>query len=169
MNGVSKAFAMTGWRLGYIGAPLWIAQACTKMQGQITSGANTIAQMAAKAAVEADPSVVSEMIETFRNRRDRVYAGLQTIPGIKINLPEAAFYFYIDVTSYFNTTDGEFVVNNSDDLAMYLLNKVYVATVGGEAFGDARCIRISYATSEVLLDEAIKRMREALAQLKPIQ
>jgi aspartate aminotransferase len=169
VNGVSKAFAMTGWRLGYIGAPLWIAQACTKMQGQITSGANTIAQMAAKAAVEADPSVVSGMIETFRNRRDRVYAGLQTIPGIKINLPEAAFYFYIDVTSYFNTTDGEFVVNNSDDLAMYLLNKVYVATVGGEAFGDAGCIRISYATSEVLLDEAIKRMREALAQLKPIQ
>jgi len=169
VNGVSKAFAMTGWRLGYIGAPLWIAQACTKMQGQITSGANTIAQMAAKAAVEADPSVVSEMIETFRKRRDRVYAGLQTIPGIKINLPEAAFYFYIDVTSYFNTTDGESVIRNSDELAMYLLNKVYVATVGGEAFGDARCIRISYATSEVLLDEAIKRMKEAFAQLKPVQ
>ncbi|MFM9422790.1 MAG: hypothetical protein RIR06_1251 [Bacteroidota bacterium] len=168
VNGVSKAFAMTGWRLGYIGAPLWIAQACSKMQGQITSGACTISQMAAKAALEADPAVIAEMIQVFKSRRDRVYAGLITIPGLKVNLPEAAFYFYMDVTAFFNTTDGETVVRTSDDLAMYLLKKVYLATVGGEAFGDANCIRISYATSEEMLDEAVKRLREGLSHLKPV-
>jgi aspartate aminotransferase len=168
VNGVSKAFAMTGWRLGYIGAPLWIAQACSKMQGQITSGACTISQMAAKAALEADPTVIAEMIQVFKSRRDRVYDGLKTIPGLKVNLPEAAFYFYMDVTAFFNTTDGETVVKTSDDLAMYLLKKVFLATVGGEAFGDANCIRISYATSEEVLDEAVKRLREGLSYLKPI-
>ena len=169
VNGVSKAFAMTGWRLGYIGAPLWIAQACSKMQGQITSGACTISQMAAKAALEADPAVIAEMIQVFKSRRDRVYEGLKTIPGLKVNLPEAAFYFYIDVTAFFHTTDGETQVKSSDDLAMYLLKKVYLATVGGEAFGDANCIRISYATSEEILDDAIKRLREGLSYLKPIE
>jgi aspartate aminotransferase len=168
VNGVSKAFAMTGWRLGYIGAPLWIAQACSKMQGQITSGACTISQMAAKAALEADPAVIADMIQVFKSRRDRVYAGLINIPGLKVNLPEAAFYFYMDVTAFFNTTDGETVVRTSDDLAMYLLKKVYLATVGGEAFGDANCIRISYATSEEMLDEAVKRLREGLSHLKPV-
>jgi aspartate aminotransferase len=168
VNGVSKAFAMTGWRLGYIGAPIWIAQACNKMQGQITSGANTIAQMAAKAALEADPAVVSEMIEVFKTRRDRVYEGLSKIPGLRINLPEAAFYFYIDVTAFFNTTDGETVVKSSEDMAMYLLRKVYVATVAGDAFGDSNCIRISYATSEENLDQAVSRMAQALSELKPL-
>jgi aspartate aminotransferase len=169
VNGVSKAFAMTGWRLGYIGAPLWIAQACSKMQGQITSGACTISQMAAKAALEADPAVIVEMIQVFKLRRDRVYEGLKTIPGLKVNLPEAAFYFYIDVKAFFHTTDGETQVKSSDDLAMYLLKKVHLATVGGEAFGDANCIRISYATSEEILDDAIKRLREGLSYLKPIE
>jgi aspartate aminotransferase len=168
VNGVSKAFAMTGWRLGYIGAPLWVAQACNKMQGQITSGANTIAQMAAKAALEADPSVVNEMIAVFKSRRDRVYEGLSKIPGLKINLPEAAFYFYIDVTAFFNTTDGETVVKSSEDMAMYLLRKVYVATVAGDAFGDSNCIRISYATSEENLDQAVSRITQALSELKPL-
>ncbi len=168
VNGVSKAFAMTGWRLGYIGAPIWIAQACNKMQGQITSGANTIAQMAAKAALEADPSIVNEMIAVFKTRRDRVFEGLSKIPGLKINLPEAAFYFYIDVTAFFNTTDGETVVKSSEDMAMYLLRKVYVATVAGDAFGDSNCIRISYATSEENLDQAVSRMAQALSELKPI-
>jgi aspartate aminotransferase len=168
VNGVSKAFAMTGWRLGYIGAPLWIAQACNKMQGQITSGANTISQMAAKAALDADPAVIKDMVQIFKSRRDRVYTNLKEIPGLKVNLPEAAFYFYMDVTAFFNTTDGQTEIRNSDDLAMYLLKKVHVATVGGEAFGDGNCIRISYATSEEILDEAIKRIKEGLSYLKPI-
>lgn len=166
VNGVSKAFAMTGWRIGYIGAPKWIADACNKMQGQITSGANSIAQMATKAAAEAEPAVVAPMVETFKKRRDLVYKLLKEIPGLKVNLPEAAFYFFPDVSSYFGKSDGNMTIKNATDLSAYLLQKEYVAVVTGEAFGDENCIRISYATSEKTLTEAIGRIARALAQLK---
>jgi aspartate aminotransferase len=165
VNGVSKAFAMTGWRIGYIGAPKWIADACNKMQGQITSGANSIAQMATIAAVDADPSTVDFMIQTFHKRRDLVYALLKEIPGLKVNLPEGAFYFFPDVSSYFGKTDGNAVIKNATDLSMYLLQKEFVAVVTGEAFGDENCIRISYAASEDILREAIKRIANALGAL----
>ncbi len=165
VNGVSKAFAMTGWRIGYIGAPKWIADACSKMQGQITSGANTIAQMAAKAAVSADPSVVSEMIEVFRSRRDLVHQLLQEIPGLKINLPEGAFYFFPDVSYYFGKTDGETTIQNATDLCQFMLRKELVAVVTGDAFGDENCLRISYAASEDILRDAMRRIKSALAQL----
>jgi aspartate aminotransferase len=165
VNGVSKAFAMTGWRIGYIGAPKWIADACSKMQGQITSGANTIAQMAAKAAVSADPSVVKEMIEVFRSRRDLVHQLLQEIPGLKINLPEGAFYFFPDVSYYFGKTDGETTIQNATDLCQFMLRKELVAVVTGDAFGDENCLRISYAASEDILREAMRRIKSALAQL----
>lgn len=165
VNGVSKAFAMTGWRIGYIGAPKWIAEACNKMQGQITSGANSIAQMATKAAVEADPAVVKPMIETFHKRRDLVHGLLKEIPGVVTNLPEGAFYFFPDVSSYFGKTDGQVTIQNATDLSEYLLEKEHVAVVTGEAFGDANCIRISYAASEDVLREALKRIKNGLARL----
>ena len=166
VNGVSKAFAMTGWRIGYIGAPKWIADACTKMQGQITSGPNTIAQMATKAAGETDPDNVKFMIDVFKKRRDLVYSLLKKIPGIKVNLPEGAFYFFPDVSSYFGKSDGETVVNNATDLSLYRLKKELIAVVTGEAFGDPNCIRISYAASEETLIEAVARIKRALAALK---
>ena len=166
VNGVSKAFAMTGWRIGYIGAPKWIADACTKMQGQITSGPNTIAQMATKAAVEADPDSVKFMIEIFKKRRDLVYKMLCEIPDIKVNLPEGAFYFFPDMSAYFGKSDGETVINNGTDLSLYMLRKELIAVVTGEAFGDPNCIRISYAASEETLIEAITRIKRALAALK---
>jgi aspartate aminotransferase len=165
VNGVSKAFAMTGWRIGYIGAPKWIADACTKMQGQITSGANTIGQMATKAAVEADPMEVQFMIDVFKKRRDLVYGLLKEIPNIKCNLPEGAFYFFPDVSAYFGKKDGDVVINDATDLSMYMLRKELVAVVTGEAFGDANCIRISYAASEETLIEALRRIKVALAAL----
>ncbi len=166
VNGVSKAFAMTGWRIGYIGAPKWIAEACNKMQGQITSGANSIAQMAAKAAVEADPDMVKPMIEVFKKRRDLVYQLLKEIPGLKVNLPEGAFYFFPDVSYYFGKSDGEQTIKNATDLSLYLLKKELVAVVTGEAFGDENCIRISYAAAEEVLREAISRIAKGLSQLK---
>ncbi len=166
VNGVSKAFAMTGWRIGFIGAPKWIADACNKMQGQITSGANSIAQMATKAAMEADPEVIQPMIETFRKRRDLVFGLLSEIPGLKINKPEGAFYFFPDVSSYFGKRNGDTVIENATDLSMYLLKTEYVALVTGDAFGDPNCIRISYATSEDILQEALKRIARGLATLK---
>lgn len=165
VNGVSKAFAMTGWRIGYIGAPKWIADACTKMQGQITSGANTIGQMATKAAVEADPKEVQFMIDVFKKRRDLVYGLLKEIPNIKCNLPEGAFYFFPDVSAYFGKKDGDTVINDATDLSMYMLRKELVAVVTGEAFGDPNCIRISYAASEETLIEALRRIKVALAAL----
>ncbi|RZJ64606.1 MAG: pyridoxal phosphate-dependent aminotransferase [Flavobacterium sp.] len=164
VNGVSKAFAMTGWRIGYIGAPEFIAKACTKMQGQITSGANSIAQRATIAAVNADPSVLNEMVEAFRSRRDLVVGLLQDIPGVKINVPEGAFYVFPDVSSFFGKTLRGTKINNADDLSMYLLAEANVATVTGDAFGNPDCIRFSYATSEDLLTEALKRIKEALAE-----
>jgi aspartate aminotransferase len=163
VNGVSKAFAMTGWRIGYIGAPEFIAKACTKMQGQITSGANSIAQRATIDAVLADPKEIQFMVTEFHKRRDLVVALLREIPGIKINVPEGAFYVFPDVSHFFGKTLKGTTISNADDFAMYLLSEANVATVTGEAFGNPDCIRFSYATSENLLVEALKRIKEALA------
>ena len=163
VNGVSKAFAMTGWRIGYIGGPEFIAKACTKMQGQITSGANSIAQRATIAAVEADPSKIKFMVTEFHKRRDLVVGLLRDIPGIKINVPEGAFYVFPDVSHFFGKTLKGTKINNADDFSMYLLAEACVATVTGDAFGNPDCIRMSYATSEDLLTEALKRIKEALS------
>jgi aspartate aminotransferase len=162
VNGVAKAFAMTGWRIGYIGAPEFIAKACTKMQGQVTSGANSIAQRATITAVDADPRVLNEMVLAFKNRRNLVVELAKAIPGLKINVPEGAFYLFPDVSSFFGKTLRGKLINNADDLSMYLLSEANVATVTGDAFGNPNCIRISYATSEELLTEAFKRIKEAL-------
>ncbi len=163
VNGVAKAFAMTGWRIGYIGAPEFIAKACTKMQGQVTSGANSIAQRATITALDANPNVLNTMVEAFKNRRDLVVKLAKQIPGVKINIPEGAFYLFPDVSSFFGKTLRGKLINNADDLSMYLLSEANVATVTGDAFGNPNCIRISYATSEELLTEAFKRIKEALA------
>lgn len=162
VNGVSKAFAMTGWRIGYIGAPEFIAKACTKMQGQITSGANSIAQQATIAAVSADPKDINYMVEKFHSRRDLVVGLLQEIPNVKTNVPEGAFYAFPDVSWYFGKTLKGKHIKDSEDLAMYLLEEANVAVVTGEAFGNPNCIRLSYATSEAILTEALKRIKEAL-------
>jgi aspartate aminotransferase len=163
VNGVAKAFAMTGWRIGYIGAPEFIAKACTKMQGQVTSGANSIAQRATIAAVDADPQVLNYMVEAFHKRRDLVVALIKDIPGLKLNIPEGAFYVFPDVSSYFGKTLRGTEIKNADDFSMYLLSEANVATVTGDAFGNPNCIRLSYATSEDLLIEALKRIKEVLA------
>ena len=163
VNGVAKAFAMTGWRIGYIGAPEFIAKACTKMQGQVTSGANSIAQRATITAVDADPSVLNEMVAAFKSRRDLVVRLIKEIPGLKINVPEGAFYVFPDVSSFFGKTLRGTVINNADDFSMYLLSEANVATVTGDAFGNPNCIRFSYATSEEQLTEAMRRIKEALA------
>jgi aspartate aminotransferase len=163
VNGVAKAFAMTGWRIGYIGAPEFIAKACTKMQGQVTSGANSIAQRATITAVDADPKVLNDMVTAFKNRRDLVVRLAAAIPGLKTTIPDGAFYLFPDVSSYFGKTLRGKLINNADDLSMYLLSEANVATVTGDAFGNPNCIRISYATSEELLTEAFKRIKEALA------
>ena len=163
VNGVAKAFAMTGWRIGYIGAPEIIAKACTKMQGQVTSGANSIAQRATITAVEADPSVLNEMVAAFKSRRNLVVGLINAIPGLKLNVPEGAFYFFPDVSAYFGKTLRGQLIKDANDLAMYLLAEANVATVTGDAFGNPNCIRFSYATSEELLTEALRRIKEALA------
>lgn len=163
VNGVAKAFAMTGWRIGYIGAPEFIAKACTKMQGQVTSGANSIAQRATITAVDADPSVLKDMVKAFHSRRDLVVGLLKEIPGVKINVPEGAFYVFPDVSSFFGKTLNGVEIKNADDLSMYLLEHANVATVTGDAFGNPDCIRFSYATSEDILTEALRRIKEALA------
>ncbi|MBN4061779.1 pyridoxal phosphate-dependent aminotransferase [Bacteroidales bacterium AH-315-I05] len=166
VNGVSKGFAMTGWRIGYMGAPKWIAAACNKLQGQFTSGASSIAQRAALAAVKADPSVTSKMLAAFRKRKDLVLELLKDIPDIRFNEPQGAFYVFPDVSVYFGKSDGETTINNATDLCMYLLNKANVGLVTGEAFGSPNNIRLSYSTSEQKLIEAIRRVKEALAELK---
>jgi len=162
VNGVAKAFAMTGWRIGYIGAPEVIAKACTKMQGQVTSGANSIAQRATITAVDADPSVLNDMVTAFKNRRDLVVDLVKAIPGFKLNVPEGAFYVFPDVSYYFGKTLRGKLINNADDFSMYLLSEATVASVTGDAFGNPNCIRFSYATSEAVLTEAMKRIKEAL-------
>jgi aspartate aminotransferase len=163
VNGVAKAFAMTGWRIGYIGAPEAIAKACTKIQGQVTSGANSIAQRATIAAVEADPSVLNTMVSAFKNRRDLVVGLMKEIPDIKLNVPEGAFYVFPDVSSFFGKTLRGTTINNAEDFSMYLLAEANVATVTGDAFGNPNCLRLSYAASEAQLTEAIRRIKEALA------
>lgn len=162
INGVSKSFSMTGWRIGYMGAPKWLTDACDKIQGQMTSGPNCIAQKAAITAVEANPSVINYMTEAFKHRRDLVFELLQEIPGFKINNPAGAFYFFPDISAYFDKTIQGVKINNSDDFALLLLEKAHVATVGGVSFGDNNCIRLSYAASEENLTEAIKRIKNIL-------
>lgn len=163
VNGVSKAFAMTGWRIGFIGAPEFIARACNKMQGQITSGANCIAQRAVITAMEASPSKVQYMIDEFKVRRDLVLDLLNDIDGFKTNTPEGAFYVFPDISSYFGKTLNGKTINNANDFSLYLLEEALVATVSGEAFGNPNCIRISYAASQEQIIEAIKRIKKAVS------
>ena len=167
VNGVSKGFAMTGWRVGFIGAPLWIAKACNKVQGQVTSATCAIAQKATETAMLAEPkSVTTDMKNTFLKRRDMLLEKLNEIPEVKCNIPKGAFYIFPDVSYYFGKKDGEKTIENANDLCMYLLNKAHVALVSGAAFGNPECIRISYAATDEKLIEAAKRMKEKLAQLK---
>ncbi|MCG7501002.1 pyridoxal phosphate-dependent aminotransferase [Tenacibaculum sp. Mcav3-52] len=163
VNGLAKAFAMTGWRIGYIGAPEWIAKACTKMQGQITSGTNCIAQRAAITAVKASPEKVQYMVDEFKNRRDLVLQLLGEIDGFKLNVPEGAFYVFPDISYFFGKTIQGKEIKNANDFSMLLLEKANVATVTGEAFGAPNCVRLSYAASELQLREAIKRIKEVLS------
>ncbi|MFY8187628.1 MAG: pyridoxal phosphate-dependent aminotransferase [Flavobacterium sp.] len=162
VNGLAKGFAMTGWRIGYIGAPEFIAKACTKIQGQVTSGTNVIAQIATIAAMEADPSAIKYMVDAFKTRRDLVVDLVKNIPGLKVNIPDGAFYVFPDVSSFFGKTLKGTKITDANDLAMYLLAEANVATVTGDAFGNPNCIRISYATSDVLLIEAFTRIKNAL-------
>ena len=169
INGVAKGYAMTGWRIGFIAAPLFIAKACNKLQGQITSATCSIAQKATVRAMELDPATDKDIIwmrEQFKERRDLVYKLLCEIPGLKVRLPQGAFYFFPEVSSYFGKSYGEYSIKNSTDLCMYLLHEANVATVMGSAFGDDNCIRLSYATSKETLIEAIRRIKEALEKLK---
>lgn len=165
VNGVSKAWAMTGWRVGYIGAPKNIADACNKIQGQFTSGTCSIAQRATIAAVNADPAILKDMVAAFESRRELVLNALNAMPGVKCNRPGGAFYVFPDISSFFGKKAGEHIINTAEELCMYLLDKG-VALVSGEAFGDANCMRISYAASEETLTEAMKRIASALAELK---
>ena len=162
VNGVAKAFAMTGWRIGYIGAPEWLAKACNKMQGQITSGANCIAQRATIAAVDAQVSQIQYMVDEFAKRRKMIIELLNKIPGIKINRPQGAFYVFPDVSYYFGKVLSGKKINDASDFALYLLENAHVATVTGDAFGNADCIRISYAASEKNIRIAIDRIAKAL-------
>ncbi len=166
VNGVSKAYAMTGWRIGYIAAPQWVAKATTKLQGQYTSGASSIAQKAAEAAYTGPQQCVADMCAAFRRRRDLVVDLCSKIPGMKVNCPEGAFYLFPEVSSYFGKRAGDRVINNSADLAMYLLEVAHVATVDGGAFCLPGYIRLSYATSDENIREACARMAKALAELK---
>ena len=163
VNGVSKAFAMTGWRIGFIGAPAWIAKATTKFQGQVTSGANAIAQRATIAALEAPKEKIQYMIDEFHKRRDLVLDLLGEIEGFKLNVPEGAFYVFPDISSFFGKTINGTTINNASDFSLFLLESSNVATVTGEAFGNPNCIRISYAASEAELKEAISRIKKALS------
>jgi aspartate aminotransferase len=166
LNGVSKGYAMTGWRIGYIGAPLWIAKACNKLQGQFTSGVCSIAQRAALAAIKGKDNSKEMMKEAFHRRRDLICNLLKEIPGLKVGIPQGAFYVMPEISFYLGKSDGITRINNSDDLALYLLDKAQVAVVGGDAFGAPQCIRISYANSDELLVEAVKRIKSALGLLK---
>ena len=165
VNGVSKAWAMTGWRLGYIGAPKEIASACNKIQGQFTSGTCSITQKAAIAAMKAEPTVLKDMITAFHSRRDLVISALNTIKGVKTNLPEGAFYVFPDISYFIGKSYEGTTIKTAEDLAMFLLSDALVALVSGEAFGDPNCIRISYAASEETLTEAMKRIKSSLEKL----
>ena len=166
VNGFAKGYAMTGWRVGYIAAPKWIADGANKMQGQLTSANSSISQRAAFAAITGDLAPTLKMVEEYRRRREIVYALLKEIPGVKANYPQGAFYFFPDVSSYFGKSDGQHTIKDGDDLCLYLLDKAHVSLVPGGAFGDPNCVRISYAASEKDLTEAMKRIKATLAGLK---
>jgi aspartate aminotransferase len=166
VNGVSKAWAMTGWRLGYIGASKMIADACNKVQGQFTSATCSIAQRATIAAMNADPAVLSDMIVAFKKRRDLVLGMLKEMPGVKANTPEGAFYIFPDISAFFGKKYKDYTITNAQDLCLFLLAEALVALVSGDAFGAPECIRISYAASEETLTKAMERVKEALAKLQ---
>ena len=163
VNGVSKAFAMTGWRIGYIGAPEWIARACNKLQGQVTSGANCIAQRAVITALTESPNKISNMVKEFKNRRNLIIKLLNEIDGVDCNIPDGAFYVFPDISHFFGKKIGESQIKNATDMSMFLLEKSLVATVTGDAFGNGDCIRISYAASEKQIVEAISRIKKVLS------
>ena len=165
-NGVSKAYAMTGWRLGWVAAPEWIVKGLGKLQGQYTSGTSSVSQMAAVAAYEGDQSCVEAFRETFRHRRDLIVSLAKDIPGLEVNVPQGAFYLFPDCSAFFGKTDGRRTIGSSTDLALYLLEEGHVATVGGDAFGAPRCFRMSYATSDDNIREALRRIRHVLSKLK---
>ncbi len=166
INGVSKGYAMTGWRIGYLAAPLWLAKACNKFQGQFTSGPSSISQRAALCALVSDKQFTEEMTVAFRRRRDFVTEGLKKIPGIKLHKPDGAFYVFPDVSAYYGKSDGDITIGDDNDLCMYLLNVAHVATVAGTGFGEPNCIRLSYATSDENLRTAIRSLQESFARLK---
>mgnify|MGYP004651884231 FL=1 len=165
-NGVSKAYAMTGWRIGFLAGPEWIIKGCNKLQGQYTSGTCSVSQKAAEAAYTLDQSAVEKMRQAFERRRDLIVKLAKEVPGLEVNVPQGAFYLFPKCNSYFGKSNGEKTINNSTDFAMYLLEEAHVATVGGDAFGDPDCFRMSYATSDGNIVEAIRRIKEALAKLK---
>ena len=165
-NGVSKAYAMTGWRLGWVAAPAWIVKGINKLQGQYTSGTCDVSQKAAVAAYVASQDCVEQMRVAFERRRDLIVKLAKDIPGLEVNVPQGAFYLFPKCSSFFGKSDGETVINNSTDFAMYILEKAHVATVGGDAFGDPDCFRMSYATSDDNIREAMRRIKEVLAALK---
>ncbi len=166
VNGFAKGFAMTGWRVGYIAAPKWLADGSNKVQGQITSANCSISQRGALAAITGDLEPTKKMVEEYHKRRDIVYQLLKEIPGVKANYPQGAFYFFPDVSSFYGKSDGTTTIKNGDDFCLWMLEKGHVSLVPGGAFGDENCVRLSYAASEKDLREALKRMREALATLK---
>lgn len=166
VNGVSKAYAMTGWRIGYIAAPEWIVKGCNKLQGQYTSGPCSVSQKAAQYAYEADQACVEEMRKAFERRRNLIVELAKGIPGLEVNVPEGAFYLFPKCSSFYGKSAGGKKIENSSDLALYLLEEGHVATVGGDAFGDPGCFRMSYATSDDNIVEAMRRIKEALGKLK---
>ena len=165
INGMAKGFAMTGWRVGYIGAPLWIAKACSKIQGQLTSANCSIAQRATLTALTTDLGPTQAMTEEYGRRRQLVFDLLSDLPGVEVNMPQGAFYFFPDVSFYFGKSNGSTTINNASDLCLFLLENAHVSLVTGEAFGDPNCIRLSYAASEDNLKTAVGRIKENLAKL----
>ena len=166
INGVSKAYAMTGWRIGYMAAPEWIVKGCNKLQGQYTSGPCSVSQKTAEAAYTESQECVEQMRQAFERRRDLIVELAKDIPGLEVNTPQGAFYLFPKCSSFFGKSCNGRTINTSSDLAMYLLEEAHVATVGGDAFGDPDCFRMSYATSDDNIREAMRRIKEALAQLK---
>ncbi len=166
INGVSKAYAMTGWRIGFIAAPDWIVKACNKLQGQYTSGPCSVSQKAAEAAYRGSQQCVEDMRQAFQRRRDLIVRLAKDIPGLEVNVPQGAFYLFPKCSAYFGKSDGNRTINTSTDFAMYLLEVGHVATVGGDAFGSPQCFRMSYATSDENIIEAMRRIKEAVARLK---
>jgi aspartate aminotransferase len=166
VNGFAKGYSMTGWRLGYMGAPKFIADACNKIQGQFTSGANSFSQKAAAYALHADMSETYKMRDEFLKRRNMMIQLLSDIPGFKVNHPQGAFYMFPNISSFFGKSDGNKVIRNADDFCDYVMMTAYVAIVSGSAFGDSECVRLSYAASEAQLREAVRKIKEVCAKLK---